>query len=409
LDNSPVNDHAAHISLPEAGGFRSQARPILFLVGIFFLNFLSRIILSPLMPTIETDLDISHGEAGSFFFFISLGYCIALLGSGLISSRLTHKKTVILSSMAVGVALIGTSLTTKMWGLRLGMFVLGMGSGVYLPSGIAILTSLVSPRHWGKAIAFHELAPNLGFVVAPVASEALLLVFSWRLVLLFIGAASILVGAAFAHWGHGGEFPGQPLSVRSSLPLVTERSFWIMMALFSFGISSFLGVYTMLPLYLVTAHGLDQNQANILISLSRISGLGVVFLAGWVTDRLGPKRVMRGIFLLIGLATFLLGLTSGIWLTIAVFFQAMLAVCFPPSALVALSRIGPARSRNLAVSLTIPFALLMGGGAIPTGIGFMADAGFFGLGMALLGGLICTGALLPQYLRFPGESGEADA
>ena len=46
---------------------RSQMGPLLFLVGIFLLNFLARVIFSPLMPTIEKDLKIGHDEAGSLF------------------------------------------------------------------------------------------------------------------------------------------------------------------------------------------------------------------------------------------------------------------------------------------------------------------------------------------------------
>ncbi|HZH82879.1 MAG TPA: hypothetical protein VFD87_07040, partial [Phototrophicaceae bacterium] len=33
--------------------FRAQVSPVFFLAGLFFLNFASRIILSPLLPTIE--------------------------------------------------------------------------------------------------------------------------------------------------------------------------------------------------------------------------------------------------------------------------------------------------------------------------------------------------------------------
>ena len=78
--------------------------PLLLLTSIFFVNFLARIVLAPLMPGIESDLEISHAEAGSLFLVISLGYFVSLLGSGFISSRLTHKRTIILSAMVLGLA-----------------------------------------------------------------------------------------------------------------------------------------------------------------------------------------------------------------------------------------------------------------------------------------------------------------
>ena len=208
MKNISINDNTGktHYGKSASG---SNLLTILLLTVTFFLNFISRIIPSPLMPNIETELSLSHGEAGSLFLLISIGYFVALLGSGFISSQLTHRKTIILSSLTVGVTLIGISLTNDLRGVRLGLFILGMAAGIYLPSGIATLTSLISPKHWGKAIAIHELAPNLGFVAAPIVSEALLLWVSWRAVFALIGLSSLLVGAVLACFIHGGEFPGE--------------------------------------------------------------------------------------------------------------------------------------------------------------------------------------------------------
>src|SRR4030042_1927653 len=132
------------------------------------------------MPTIEMELKIGHEEAGSLFFLISLGYCIMLLGSGFVSSRLTHRRTIVLSSMAVGGALLMVGLSSHPWGIRFGLLLLGMAAGLYIPSGMATITGLVSSRDWGKAIGIHELAPNLSFIVAPLIAETLLRVYSWQ-------------------------------------------------------------------------------------------------------------------------------------------------------------------------------------------------------------------------------------
>lgn len=380
--------------------FSSQLVPLLFLTSIFFLNFISRIILAPLMPTLEKDLGMSHGEAGSLFLLISSGYFITLLGSGFFSSRLLHRKTIILSATAVGIALLGIAVSNSLWGVRIGLLALGMAAGIYLPSGIATLTSLISSRHWGKAIAVHELAPNLSFVAAPLLSEVLLLWFSWRGVLALLGGISLLAGIGFARFGTGGEFPGETPGLESFKRLLEKPSFWIMIVLFSLGIGGTLGVFTMLPLYLVTERGIDRNWANTLIALSRISGLGMAFVAGWVTDRLGALRTLGSVFLITGITTVMLGILPDSLIVLMVFLQPIVAVCFFPPGFAALSSIGPPRNRNLAISLAIPVAFLLGGGAIPTGIGMMGDAGSFALGISLVGGLILTGGILSRYLRF---------
>jgi NNP family nitrate/nitrite transporter-like MFS transporter len=40
--------------------FRSQLGPLVVPALIFYLNFVSRIILAPLLPNIEQDLNITH-------------------------------------------------------------------------------------------------------------------------------------------------------------------------------------------------------------------------------------------------------------------------------------------------------------------------------------------------------------
>jgi NNP family nitrate/nitrite transporter-like MFS transporter len=364
---------------------------------------MARIILAPLMPTVEKDLSIGHGEAGSLFLLISVGFFPVLLGSGYFSSRLTHRKTIILSATALGIALLGVSFSNSLWGIRLGLIFLGMGAGLYLPSGIATLTSMVASRHWGKALAIHELAPNLSFVVAPVVAEVFLGWFSWRGVIAFLGGASLLVGMVFTRFGKGGEFPGEAPSLRSFKALLADSNFRILVLLFCLAVSASMGIFAMLPLYLVTERAMGQNQANTLIALSRISGLGMAFISGWAVDRLGPRRTLTGIFLLTGLATVLLGIVHGYWMVVIIFIQPALAVCFFPAGFSALALIGPPATRNLGVSLSIPIAFLFGAGAVPIGIGIAGDAGSFSLGIIVVGVVIFTGLIFSMRLRFPSE------
>jgi len=383
---------------------RSQMGPLLFLVGIFFLNFLARVILSPLMPAVEKDLKIGHGEAGSLFLLISLGYCVGLLASGFVCSRLSHRKTIFLSSIAVGLGLMIVSISHNLWAIRSGLIFLGLAAGFYLPSGMATLTELVRPEHWGKALAIHELAPNLGFVIAPLLAEALLGLFSWRGVLLLAGIGSIIAGAVFIFWGRGGAFLGEAPDSKTLRSILVEPSFWIMIALFSLGIGASLGVYAMMPLYLVTERGMNRTWANTLVASSRILTMGSAILAGWITDRAGPKKTLMGISLASGVVTIFVGLTPGSWIIPAVFLQSILAAAFFPPGFAALYKIGSGRVRNVVVSLTVPFGFLLGGGAVAAGIGVMGEMGSFALGITLFGVLLIAGVFLASRLKFTKDS-----
>jgi NNP family nitrate/nitrite transporter-like MFS transporter len=292
------------------------------------------------------------------------------------------------------------SISHHLWMIRFGLIFLGMAAGFYLPSGIATVTELVRPEHWGKAIAIHELAPNLAFVMAPLLAEALLGVFSWRGVLMLSGIASMVSGMVFIIFGSGGSFPGEAPNVSTLRIILKEPSFWIMMALFSLGIGASFGVYTMMPLYLVAEKGIDRTWANTFIAFSRILTLGSSILAGWITDRIGPRKTLMGVFMTTGIITILLGLVPGSWIILTVFLQSILATSFFPAGFAALSQIGSRKIKNVAVSLTVSVGFLLGGGVIAAGIGIMGQMGSFSLGFILFGGILLLGVLLARSLRF---------
>jgi NNP family nitrate/nitrite transporter-like MFS transporter len=379
---------------------RSHVPPLLYVTAIFFFNFLARVVLGPLLPTIERDLNIGHGEAGSLFLYISLGYFPALLGSGFVSSHLTHRRTIILSSLAVGASLFALSLSYTLWAIRSGLILLGLSGGLYLPSGIATITDMVDSRNLGKAIAVHELAPNVGLLGAPLMAEGLMIWFSWRGVMAVLGVAAFCAGIVFARFGKGGEFPGESPKINTLAFLLKLPSLWIMMAFFGMGIGASLGIFAMLPLYLVAERGFDRSWANTLVALSRIAGPGVAFFGGWATDRLGPKSALVGVFIGMGIATMLLGIVHGGWIIPVLFLQPVLSVCFFPPGFSALSRIAPPGMRNVAVSLTMPVAFLVGGGIIPAGIGMMGEYESFSLGIVFVGVFLLAIPILLRYLAF---------
>ncbi len=393
--------HAGHNS---ANAFRNTIGPILILTSIFFLNFTARITPAPLAPRIESDLNLSHAETGTLFLFISMGYFITLVGSGFISSRLNHKRTIVASNTALGVALIGTAFCSGPWTMRLGLFSVGMAAGLYLPSAIATLTSLIPSQHWGKAIAIHELAPNLSFIAAPLISEAVLVWFSWREVFLVLGVMALIMSPVFVRYSRGGDFKGEAPGFSALGQLFGNLSFWLMVILFSLGVISTLGLYTMLPLFLVSEHDIDRNAANTLIAFSRVPSVLMAFIAGWATDRMGPRRTLQIVLLIAGLMTLFLGMAYSSIIRVLVFTQPLIAVCFFPAGFAAMSLIVPSNLRNIAVSLIVPLAFVAGGGLAPIFIGFIGDEHSFALGIMICGGLIAIGSFFAGWLTFPEQS-----
>ncbi len=362
------------------------------MAAIFLLNFTGRVILAPLLPTVEADLDISHAQAGMFFLFVSAGYLTAMSGAGHVSARLTHHRTIVLSFALLGLATLGVAQASTLAGLQLGLFTMGLGAGLYLPSAIATITSLVTRPHWGKAISIHELAPNTSFVVVPLLGELLLRSLSWRAILFYFGLINFLASGLYAVFGRGGKFPGEPPVLAVIWRFLKDPMLWIILTLFVMGVAITLGVFTMLPLYLVSDRELSEGWANTLVGLSRGACPLLALAAGWAADRFGVRRTLSVTLTLSGITTALVGLVPDTWLTVAVFVQPMVAVGFFPAGFTALSTLGDAQTRGTAVSLVVPVAFVIGGGVTPWFLGLSGDLGAFGLGFVGVGVFTFLGA-----------------
>ncbi|MCX5821764.1 MAG: MFS transporter [Deltaproteobacteria bacterium] len=383
---------------------KSQMFLLSLLTGIFFFNVLLRVILAPLLPVIERELGLNHTVSGSFFMMIALGYATGLFGSGFVSAHLTHRRTIVIAAVAGGCAFFFIAASHSLWAIRLGLVFLGIATGLYLPSGMTTITAAIRSVHWGKAIAFHEFAPSFAFILAPLIVEGLLLLCRWQDILVLIGAVSIILGLVFLRLAPGGDFTGEAPTLDNIRLLIGKPAFWIMVVLFSLAVGSSMGIYSMMPIYLVAERGIDRELANMLVGLSRISLLVVGFAAGWISDRIGPKPTIAVALLFIGLMTILLGLLPGRWVLLMVFLQPMMTVSFFPAGFTILSRIVPPRARNLSVSLTMFVGYLIGAGFLPTILGIFGDKGAFGTAFILVGSLMILGVLLlPRLILTEGK------
>ncbi len=373
---------------------RSQIFPLFFLAGMFFANFVSRIISAPLMPVIEKELGFGHSSAGLFFLVLAIGYSTGLIVSGLVSSRFTHRRTISLSAIITGGALLVIAASQDLWMIRAGLFMVGVFTGLYLPSGITTITSSIPSMHWGKALAVHEFAPILSFIAVPLLAEGLLQIMNWRLILVLIGIVTIVMGLTFPHFSLGGNFKGEAPTPGNFRLILGNGNFWRMVALFCAALAVNVGIYNMMPLYLTAERGIDRSAANALLGLSRISSIPVAFLVGWVVDRFGAKPTMAAVIFVNGLAVILLGALPGKWVILMVFLQPVLAGGFFPAGFASLSRVVPVKARSLSVAITVFIANLVGAGLVPVLLGAMGDAGMFGVSFIIVGSCVMLSPIL---------------
>jgi len=349
---------------------------LLLLAGIFFFNFFARIFFAPLLPELELSLGLSHGQAGLFFLFISCGYFVSMLGSNLVSARIGHKNTILLSITGITLALALIQATPASPLFRPSFVFLGLSAGLYLPSAVATIAGLFPPARMGRAFGIHELAPNLAFVSAPLYVALLLPHMGWQQIIRLLLPPLVAMTVCYAMLGKNPDKKHVPPSLALYSAVFANRSFWLMVLLFSVGIASTLGIYSILPTYLVSIHGFGEQESNLLIAATRVPTVLAALAGGFLADRFGKRRAMGLVLAGSGLATILL--SQGIFLVkIGIWLQPIIAVCFFPAGFAMLSSIGPIQARSIVVSVTIPLAFVIGGGVVPAIIARLADHGLF--------------------------------
>ena len=373
---------------------------LFLLVIIFFLTFMPRIIPSPLLPVIESSMQVSHGQATSIFLFISIGYSLSVFLSGFVSAKINHRYTILSSMIILSLSLGCVALSRDFNALRLCMFMVGFSAGFYLPSGIATIVSIVPPKHIGKSIAVHELSPNLAYLGAPLICEMLLWKIQWKGIILIQGIAVLFMACIYLLYGKGGSFKSKVPNLTIYKELLKNRTFLAVAILFLFSIAGSMGIFSILPIYLVSEAGFDIEKANMIVALSRIPALGIIFIAGWASDRFGVKLTISVVILLSGLSILLIGIAPPSIMVAAIFINTISIVCFFPPAFAVLAKVGSEYGgSNIAVSLAVPFAIFGGSGIVPNVLGYIADVISFSFGITCFGIITIAGTFLTRFIE----------
>jgi len=374
---------------------------ILFLLlfwSLWFLNFSTRTVLSPLLPIFEKELQISHALAGSIFLFMAVGYTSSLLVSNWITPRIGFKKSIAVGFVVLIGALISLVFTRTYWGLGAVAFVLGFGGGLYLPCALPLLTSTIHPDKWGKAIAFHETAATFSILVIPLLAAAALRFLDWTVLIVVLSGLCLVVTIVFLVRSPDLRPKEEEKSPFSRV--LRRKDFWIMATLWGFAAAGGLGLYNLIPLFLVNEKGLSIDLANSIFGVSRIGGLVVTFLAGFLIDRFGVKSVLLLSLLGSGLSITGIALADSFPLLVAMLaFQATFMPVFFPAGLVTISKLTAFGDRSAFAGATVAIGVVFGTGIAPTLLGTVADIWSFQAGMLVQGLLTIGVCLLLKSLR----------
>lgn len=254
--------------------------------------------------------------------------------AGWLADRLGRRRMLIAGALLAAASSLGMGLVTQFWELMVLRFFLGVSSAVFVTTSQIALADLSTVNNRAQYLSLHQGSHLAGTSLGPAVGGFLAQYLGIRAP--FIGYAAIAACAAlWAYFripetagkgtlrkgektaaGHtfGTQTGTKHLSLSVWRTLLLDPSF-LLIALLTLGnFSTFSAVQaTMIPLYGTHELGMTEGQLGIMMSITGLASLITTFTAGWLSDRVGRKRMIVPGF--IGLAFFivLLGLSGNIW------------------------------------------------------------------------------------------------
>ena len=227
-----------------------------------------------------------------------------------------------LGASALGSLVMGVSPVYPL--LLVGMAIVAISHSIWHLPASASLSHHFGQRR-GMALAIHGVGGSVGDVGGPVVTGALLIFLTWRELISIYAVAPFFLGAvaiwAFRNIGYVEEEDSVAISQRLEVTRRLLRSpvLWGLAAVYGFRAMALVALVTILPLYLDNDLGLSPSSRGVHVGLLIAIGLVAKPATGYLSDRLGRKRVLvPGLIWSCIVALTLLVFDTGILLTISV-------------------------------------------------------------------------------------------
>jgi len=246
-----------------------------------------------------------------------------------------------------------------------------IGGSPQHPVGNALLAEQFPESRRGFAISAHISGGNVGTVVVALAGAPLIALLDWRWVVVLFGLPAVAIALAIlvlvretgldrdAAVAHG--------SVRDAFRTILRDSDhrWIYLASILGGGGRGLGVVNLfMLLYLTTVIRVEQGLSEWMYGILIVLSVPMPLVAGWLSDRVGRRPVIIGVYLggAIAFAVFMLVGSSlaGLWL--GILLMGLFSFAESPQLQALLADIAPPTIRD--ASFALYFTLAFGVGSL---------------------------------------------
>ena len=283
-----------------------QWTAVILCAAAIAINYVDRSTIAIANPQIRSEFHISAAQFGALQSAWSLSFAVAQIPIGLLIDRLGP-------GMLLGVSLVLWSVSVAAGGfagsyrqLFAARALLGVTESPAYPTAVRVTSNWFQVQDRGVPTGVFNMGANVGTAIAPPALTALMLLFGWRWMFIFMGIIGIVAAAVWL-WLY--RDPGQAkLEVADNAYLAANRSQggaaisgrqWTRLFRFQTTWAMIVGAFcsgygiwmyvTWLPGYLEGQHHISIARTGFLATIPLVCSMIGSFSGGYASDHLAAR------------------------------------------------------------------------------------------------------------------------
>ena len=240
---------------------------------------------------------------GFSLYMVFYGFCQVPMG--FLSDRIPRKTMLTTGTMLNAAAIAAAAAFPEYKYFLVCMAAAGTGAAAYHPVGAAYLSDLYSESK-GTALGISGIGATVGLVAGPAAGGALCVAVGWRVTFLIFAAVGFVAGIVFylfaaepARSGHTGSESKRTAAASGQGGWSRALIFFLIAAAAVFTMRELAGwgSYYIVPIFSESIYGYSASAAGVIGGLQSIGGFFAQPLGGWLSDRIGRRRLMSVLLL----------------------------------------------------------------------------------------------------------------
>ena len=261
---------------------------------------INRLVISPTLPLIMEDFNLTYAEAGFFVGTFFYGYMAMQIPAGLIGDRIGNKKVLLIGTYVWSIFALFTGLArsaVQLFSLRVGM---ALGQGSYFSNDRALISTSAPKEATGLSHGLSFLGTGIGYSLGILLGGFLAESVGWRYTFIALALPGFIVGLLLWKGIHSPQRKS-PSRISGGLRRsLLNRDLWILSIASMILNYSFWVLLVWSPTILVEQGSVQLSFAAVLASGAGFASVPGLLLFGFLGDYSAKKGKGRKLVILVG-------------------------------------------------------------------------------------------------------------